>query len=348
MPKQKRSVTITEVANLAGVSISTVSRVLNKPHIVRADTRERVQQAIEEMNFIPDPMARGLGSRNIRTVAVVVPNIINSSMAEIVRGATETLREHHADTLLFNSNEDPEVELRHYQYLTENMIHGVIFITHCGADVDFGRIAGSMPVVLVDREETHPQVDTFIVDDHQAVDIQYLYLKGLGHEHIGMVAGNRMTMGAQRRVRHFRRVLEEDGRTLDEDRMITYCPWTMEGGRDAFLELTEKMPEVTAMICNNDLLALGVLGAAYERGVRVPEDISVIGADNCTESAYLAPTLTTLNYPSYEIGRRSANAVIERFGDMHRRGGLVRLPLQLLERKSCGAPRTGPLPAKQE
>jgi len=340
MAKQKKAVTIIEVARQAGVSISTVSRVLNNPGIVRADTRDRVQAVISELNFIPDSMARGLGSKSMRTVAIIVPNIVNSSMAEIVRGAMSVFREHDVDTMLFNSEEDPDMERRHYEYLAANMIHGVIFITSCGADVDFPRIAGSMPVVLVDREERYPRVDSFLPNDAQGIAALYNHLKEQGHTRIAMIPGKESTRGAQRRLAAFREMLRADG-VESADELVEFCPWSMEGGREAFRRLRERNPRFTALICGSDGLALGAMGLAYELGLRIPEDLAITGFDNAPEGAYMSPSLTTLDFPNFRMGCDAARAVMRRYEDMNRPAEYASYPLHLKVRSSSTGSRRG-------
>ncbi len=336
--KQKRQVNIRDVARQAGVSPSTVSRVMNNPTIVRAEKRDLVLRAIRELGFIPDPTARTLGARSMRTVAIVVPNIINSCMAQIVRGAMDVFRAHHMDVLLLNSDEDPEMESRHYQYLTESIVHGVVFITNCGADVDFGRIAGRMPVVLVDREESHELVDTFIVDDRQGVRTLYRHLWEQGHRKIGLLSGNLQTPSARRRRDAFREMVGESGQQWQES-AVESSPWTMEGGRDAFGRLLDRRNDLSALICCSDILAMGALGESYRRGIRVPDDLAITGFDDFPEGRHTVPELTTLAYPHEDIGRRSAMAVIRRFSDMDRPGRFELLPLALQVRGSSARPK---------
>jgi DNA-binding LacI/PurR family transcriptional regulator len=331
----KASVTITTVAKKAGVSISTVSRVLNNPDSVTLDKRQRVLESIEELQYVPNPVARALGSRKVGSIALVVPTILNPFMSEVMRGVIEVLDEDQYDALVFDANEQFDREKVFFEVLPQKMIDGAIFIGACGKELDFDALAEKMPVALIARSESPENVDSFIADEKQGMLRLVEHLYQLGHRDIGHIGGAFGTSDAMRRFTFFKEALSE----LDlhwSSEFSVFSDWYMKGGHDAMIKLLRKPERPTAIICATDLIALGALGAAHREGVKVPDQISVTGFDNAPSSPFLVPPLTTLKYPNYRLGRLAARAVLRRLrttgGDVKRLDKVI--PLELIERNS--------------
>lgn len=337
------AVTIKTVAKKAGVSISTVSRVLNNPESVTLDKRNRVRRAIEELNYTPNPVARALGSRKVGSIAIVVPTILNPFMSEVMRGIIEVLDEDSYDALVFDSNEQFEREKVFFQVLPQKMIDGAIFLGASGKELDFDTLAEKLPVALVARSEEPELVDSFIADEKQGMIRLVEHLHGLGHRRIGHIGGSFGSTDAMRRFGFFKEALEEIGIEWNSGNDL-FSDWGLQGGYQAMLKLLSRKDHPTALICATDLIAMGALGAAFAAGVRVPEDISVTGFDNAPSSPYLIPPLTTLKYPNYQMGRLAARSVLKqlRSGDDRRARSIRKIiPMELIERRSAG-----PVPEK--
>jgi DNA-binding LacI/PurR family transcriptional regulator len=333
---QKGAITIKTVARKAGVSISTVSRVLNNPDSVTLDKRNRVNKAIEELNYVPNPVARALGSRKVGSIAIVVPTILNPFMSEVMRGVIEVLDEDSYDALVFDSNEQFEREKVFFEVLPHKMIDGAIFLGASGRELDFDILAEKMPVALVARSEEPMMVDTFTADEKQGMLRMVEHLYELGHRRIGHIGGSFGSSDAMRRFGFFKDALKELGIDWNSS-FDLFCDWSLQGGYDGMLKLLQKKEQPTAVICATDLIAMGALGAANKAGIRVPEDLSVAGFDNAPSSPFLIPPLTTLKYPNYQIGRLAARSVLKKLhGRDEKRGKSIRkiIPMELIERDS--------------
>jgi len=331
--KKNRNITIKDVARLADVSISTVSRVLNNPDMVQSEKRERVERAIEELNFIPNPMARNLIHGDLRTVAVIVTNIMHDGIGKIVEGISSVFQDQDIDMLLFSSEDNPRMERKHYQYLTKNLVDGVIFVSGCGAFVNFDRIVKVMPVVLVDREERYPTVDTINVDERQGMETLYGHLLDQGHKRIGLLAGDIRTKGGMRRIEAFKSLVEAQGKIYDRND-VEYSLWSYAGGRDSFERLLQRKPDLTAIICASDVLAIGAMGKANDLGYAIPDDLALTGFDNFPIGEHLSPSMTTLSFPHQCMGEMAAQAILDRYARPDKPGTYQKLPLHLIARSS--------------
>jgi DNA-binding LacI/PurR family transcriptional regulator len=332
----RASVTIKTVARESGVSISTVSRVLNNPDSVTYDKRARVLKAIESLRYVPNPVARALGNRKSGSIAIVVPTILNPFMSEVMTGVIEVLDEDSYDALLFDTNEQFERERLFKELLPSKMIDGAIFIGASGRELDFDPLSEKMPVALIARSELPDQVDSFIADEKQGMLRLVEHLYQLGHREIGHIGGAFGSTDAMRRFGFFKEALEELNLDWNSE-YDAFSDWYIKGGHDAMLKLLKKQRRPTAIICATDLIALGALGAAHEAGVSVPGELSITGFDNGTSSPYLVPALTTLKYPNYRLGRLAARAVLRRMNTGHVKTLRKVIPVELIERKSTAA-----------
>ncbi len=328
------------VADLAGVSVATVSRVINTPDSVTPVKKEKVLEAIKRLNYVPNPVARALGSNKIHSLAIVVPTILNSFMAEVMRGIIEVLDNSSFDALVFDSNENFVREQKFFEILPMKMIDGAIFIGGAGAELDFDSLAERMPVSLVARSETPKNVSAFIGDELQGMKRMVVHLVDLGHREIGLISGTFTSTDGTRRLSMFKQALREEGLEWKPENCVA-GDWTIEGGWHSMRKLLGKKVPPTAVLCATDLMAHGALGAAHHEGYRVPDDVSVVGFDNAPGSGYLVPPLTTLKYPNYRLGKLAANAVLSRLEKGEASFVHRQLPLELLPRES-----SGPVPGK--
>lgn len=340
MSNEKPSATMRAVADMAGVSVATVSRVINSSDRVTPDNKKRVLEAIEKLNYVPNPVARALGSSKVRSLAIVVPTILNSFMAEVMRGIIEILEESSYDALVFDSNEDFSREKSFFDILPNKMIDGAIFIGGVGEALDFSSLAERMPVALIARSETPENVNAFIGDERQGMSRLIVHLADLGHREIGMITGTLTSTDGNRRMSFFKEALQEEGLEWRAENCVA-SDWTVEGGWHSMKKLLKRTPTPTAVVCATDLIGQGVLAAAQKEGIRIPRDMSIVGFDNAPGSGYLVPALTTLKYPNYRLGKLATNAVLKRLNYKDTSYVHKQLPLELLARESSG-------PVKQE
>ena len=303
--------TIKDIARMANVSVSTVSRVLNNASDVNDETRNRITRIIRTLNYNPNPAAMALVNRQSKYIAVVIPNVHHYAHSVMVQGIMDTMHEAGFDVLLFDYNESSEQEARYYSTLQKKMIDGIIMITSIAPDESIVSIAEKIPAVLIEREVDSPYADSVLIDEDDAMLKMVRYLKSMGHTRIGLINGEEGTTSAEYRSRSFRKTLSLE--KLDfRPPCIQHTDWSLKGGKKALISLVDQGFDCTALICASDQLALGALGGAYEKNLHIPEDLSIVGFDNFEGGEISIPPLTTLDFPSREMGQMAANLILER------------------------------------
>lgn len=304
-----RSATIADVARSARVSTGTVSHVLSGARYVRPETRARVEQAIDELGFRPSTIARALTSRRTRTVGMVVPDVTNPFFADLIWQVEQALT--NADYALYfgNSANDPERERGYLEGLFARRVDAAILVVTAGADIELlRRLVAEVPAVLVDRS-ADVAADAVVGDSAAGTRAAVDHLVELGHRRIALVNGDeRLPTGQERRIgveaALARHGLEPAGRTSGA--------FTLESGSDQMHELLATGEPATAVCAGNDLLAMGVLKAAAERGLRVPADLSVVGYDGIDYAGFTSPPLTTVRQPGTAMGEETARLLLSR------------------------------------
>ncbi|WP_216892892.1 LacI family DNA-binding transcriptional regulator [Nocardia alni] len=331
------AVSIKEVARRAGVSLGTVSNVLNRPDQVSSATRDRVQRAIAETGYVRNDSARQLRAGRSRTLAMVVLDLANPFFTDVARGAEEEAARHDAMLVLCNSGDDPRREQRHLEQIAEQRVRGVLITPVDGDGEDALRTlaAQGVPAVLVDRSSGRPDRCSVSVDDVLGGRLAAEHLLAAGHTRIGFLGGpDSITQVADRR-RGAAEAITAAGAILDD---IPTAALTFEEGRDAAAELLDRSDYPTAVFCANDLLALGVLQTVTLRGLSVPGDLAVIGYDDIEFAGAAAVPLSSIRQPREELGRAAARLLLEEaVGDgAHRHQHVVFMP-ELVARRSTGA-----------
>ena len=299
--------TIKDVARKANVSPTTVSRVLNgcDANHMRPETRQRVLQALEELGYVPIKAARVLRRRLTGVIAVLLPDISNPFFARLVRGVTMVAFQHNASTLICDSEHSLEKEKRYLDILLEENVDGLIFIPVGQPDKEklqqlcrFG-----IKVVLADRRvEGWPVVEANNFDGAYKLTE---YVLSLGYDRIAYIAGPLDVSTAKDRLNGFSTAMEVRGKTPVT---IVYGDFTFEAGYDLARQiLREYSPD--AILCGNDLMAIGSLYAAKELGISVPDELGIAGFDQIPYANLVHPPLTTARVPAFEIGQEAANAL---------------------------------------
>lgn len=307
--------TIKDVAQRAGVSVTTVSHVINGTRRVSNDARLRVDEAIRELRFVPNAIARGLRSSRSHSLGVMIPNIANPFFAEIVSAVEEAAFSAGYSVILCNSGDDPNRQARYLRLLSEKQIEGLVLMTIGGAQELDGQAfsALSMPIVALDRELPLDGVDRVAIDQCGGARLAIEHLLELGHRRIACIAGPDDQLVARERVNGWRQALHAHG-------IEPAAEWCVDGdftaasGVRAAEKLLALRPRPTAIFAGNDLMAFGALSACTAGGLRVPEDISIVGFDDILLSEFTNPPLTTVGQPKTEAGRLAIAMLLERIG----------------------------------
>jgi DNA-binding LacI/PurR family transcriptional regulator len=301
-----------DVAREAGVSIKTVSRVVNQQGEIKDETRDRVLAAIDRLGYRPSKVARALVTRRTDTIGLLIGDIQNPYFSEVARGVLDIAQEREYDVFLCNTDGTPLTEKRAINSLIDHNIDGaVIYPTWKNKDwiPRFAQV--NCPLVLVNsRTGPRPGVGLVRTRMEKGARLAVKYLISKGHRKIGMIAGEVSPIERINRVLGYRMALEENGLPFRQDWVILGPP-VMEHGFTATKELLSKDPEITAIFCYNDLLAMGAVQYCKHEGLNVPDDIAIVGFDNIMFSRLIDPPLTTIHVDKYKVGRRSAALLLQ-------------------------------------
>jgi LacI family transcriptional regulator len=335
-----------DVARLAGVSRTTVSYVLNEVdegHLpISEDTRRRVMEAIEELGYVPDARAQAFRSGSTKTIGLVLPDLRNPHFWEIAEGIEQSAIKAGYNLLLSNIALKHENANEIFRDLTQRRIDGLILVGSFSVDSEetwsyLKRFFKQhLPVVeMVDHRNVQYDVDRVASNYHDATVEAMSYLFELGHRRIGLVYGVPVHQLGEDRLNAYRESLEKAGVGIDED-LIVRCGTNVEDGHQAAIKLLNLTPRPTAIVAINDLLAIGVLSAINESGLRVPTDISVLSYDDIPIAKFLVPPLTTVSKDKMELSQRAMSLVLARIEDPSRPFHTEQFPARLIIRESIG------------
>jgi LacI family transcriptional regulator len=330
--------TIEHVARHAGVSIRTVSRVLNNRPDVAPTTRARVQQAIAELNFRPNTVARSMVTGSTRTIGVVLPDISNPFFSRVVRGCEDVLAQAGYNMFLCNTDEDVEKERDYLALLRDRQVDGLI-LWGCRIDGDSAQaIIGSvLPTIAVDCAPFEGNVMRLNVANRQGAYTITQHLISLGHTRIGHLAGPQQRLTAQHRLGGYLQALGEANLTPTAECIVEAAPSVFHG-YTAALELLRPERRLSAIFAYNDLMAIGAILASQQIGRRVPQDVAIVGFDDIVTAALVRPALTTMRIDQYRIGVLSGQQLVERMQQAHpAQSSAAEFPTTLIVRHSCGA-----------
>ena len=338
MAKSKH-ITIYDVAERAEVSIQTVSRVINNRHDVSPETRQRIQTTIKELGYKPFVNARGLAAKRTFTLGLVAADFSDFWFSRVVTGAEKEAQKLGYCFMLGSSACEPEDEPKFLRLLTERHVEGVLFVRanrdnkcdHLLRLKEFG-----VPVVTTGHHL--PEIGLAMVDvdnvsgGYKATN----YLIGLGHTRIAMITGPSEWKSVSDRTEGYLQALQNAGIPIDQELILTGS-WLHQSGYEKTKLLLNKKNSFTAIFAHNDRIARGAIHAIYEAGLKVPEDISVIGYDDIPEAEYSDPPLTTIRQPSAEIGQAATNLLIQMVEDSNVIPKQIMFDTTLVVRSSCRA-----------
>lgn len=308
------SVTIRDVAQLAEVHPGTVSRALNETTrlLVNPETAERVLRAADQLGYRPNRIARGLKTSRSHTIGVLIPDITNPLFPPILRGIEDRLDAAGYTSLIVNTDNDPERERVYLEVMRGRQVDGFISAT---ARLDRELMAelagGGTPLVLVNRSLEDGPVPAVTIDDRRGIGLAVEHVAGLGHERIGHVAGPQNLSTGHRRHTGFVEAMRSARLRTPAKRIRFAAYFTEDEGARAAGELLDGAAELTAIVAANDLLAIGCYDALQSRGLRCPDDISIVGFNDMPLVDRLRPPLTSVRVPQREIGQVAADLLLE-------------------------------------
>lgn len=301
-----------DVAEHAGVSLGTVSNVLNRPEVVAPDTQARVRDAIALLNFVPNNAARHLRRGRSNAVGVVVFDLANPYWGEVTTGVESVLADHGFVLMTGSSGESAAKERRLLEAFDERRPEGILVASVQNVDRLLPIYEGGTPVVLLGSGGQKFPISSVGVDDRQGGQLGAEHLFGLGHERIGFVNGPLSRESWADRRRGVEDAVNHAG--LSWDRAVLEITITTPSARvgDSVVErMLSAKPRPTALFCANDLVALGVLRQFLAAGVRVPQDCALVGFDDIEVAGLLSPPLTSIRLPAYDVGRRATEMLLD-------------------------------------
>lgn len=328
---------IKDVAQRAGVSVTTVSHALNGTRFVSDEARLRVQSAVRELAYVPSAVARSLKQNSTRTLGMIIPDNSNPYFAEIIRGVEHCCFTAGYNLILCNSDSELARQSANLRVLAEKRIDGLIFVA-AGKDPELGERleALHLPLVLVDREVPGLDCDLVEVDHAAGSELATRHLLGLGHPFVACISGPANLSPSTQRRAGWKRALAAAGLSRREGDVVR-GDFTSAGGYQAMKTLLARPVRPSAVFVCNDLMAIGALCAAHEAGLRLPGDLSIVGFDDIALAAYTTPPLTTVAQPKQAIGTAAAAMLLNRINDPHSESRRQILQPELRVRQSTAA-----------
>lgn len=304
--------TIKDVAKLAGVSAGTVSNVLNRPSYVKTETREKVLAAIAELDFTPAQGARQFRPGRVRTLGLAIANLDNPFFVDLALGAEERCSELGAGVVICNSGYDPVRETHNLDLLVQSRVQGIIIapVDEKSSRLEMLKDRG-VPMVFVDRVGDDRDCWSVVVDDFRGGQIGIRHLVGAGHRRIAFLGHPEKSPKVRTRLAGARKIADEHADVTLE--LLDADSWTIEAGRSAGRRLLDRAVErrPSAVFCANDMLALGLEQELLRDGVRVPDDIAIVGYDDLEWASVASVPLTTVRQPRQELGRTAVDMIME-------------------------------------
>ncbi|HEX8007595.1 MAG TPA: LacI family DNA-binding transcriptional regulator [Trebonia sp.] len=311
-------VSIKEVAARAGVSVATVSNVLNRPEIVARPTRDRVLAAIRELGFVRNESARQLRAGRSRMIGLVVLDVANPFFTDLARGVEDEANKAGLAVILCNSDDQESKEKRYLELLEEHRVQGVLITPVVGEATQLARLQRrGTPVVLVDSRSPSRGQCSVAVDDVMGGDLAISHLIGDGHKRIAYIAGPATIRQVADRHEGALRALQRSGRAPESLEVIEADALNVAAGQRAGASVAARpaSSRPSAVFCANDLIALGVLQEMTRNHIRVPEDISIVGYDDIDFAAAAAVSLTSVRQPRAQLGHTAARLLLEEAAD---------------------------------
>lgn len=332
--------TLSDVARLAGVTTATVSNVLRNTQKVKPVTVQKVLDAIATTGYRPNLMARALAEGRSSMVALVLPDIGNPFYPEFVRVAERVARQRSYFLMVCNTDERPDIGRAYLHQIAGTLADGVLLL-HAGIGAnDINEMkARRSPIVLTSEEQDDlaSGIPHVVVNFHRAGQLAGQHLLELGHRRIGIILGIGLEGLQFKRLDGFRSALAEAGLAFDET-LVRNVGDHVAGGREAAVSLLEQHPDITAIFCTNDLMAYGASQALADRGIRIPQDVSVVGITDIQLARDMRPALTTVALGIDKVATMSINLLLDLIEDPHHEPTIVHVPDPVLIQRASSGP----------
>ncbi|MFN8444866.1 MAG: LacI family DNA-binding transcriptional regulator [Caldilineaceae bacterium] len=331
------SVTIHEIAKAAGVSIATVSRVLNhSEHPVSGKTSQRVWDVADALGYLPNQLARSLRTEHTATVGIITDDITSEFSPLIVRAIQDYLSERHYSTLIINADREPEVEEAAIRSLLSRSVDGIIFVEtwHREANQQLDRAA--KPYVFAHRQFAKAYRNSVRPDERVGPKLAMDHLLSLGHRRVAYINGPPNFFASAERLQGYQEALARSNVDFDPT-LVASGDWKVDSGYAAMKEILRAQLLPTAVFAANDFMALGAIYAIHDHGLRVPDDIAIVGYDDRDVASLVRPSLTTVTMPCAEMGRASADMLLQLINNPFAEVEERRISGKLIVRQSCGA-----------
>ena len=326
-----------DIVRETGYSIATVSRVLsNSSYPVRASVREKILATAQAMDYRPNLNARSLRTVQTNTVGILVDDLLSPFSPPVVRGIQDKLKENNFLSLIVNSDWDAEQEQAGIETLLSRPVDGIIFVEYSHLTSSEALVKANKPGVFVHRLFGTPIKNSVVPDDIHGACLAVDHLVQLGHHSIAHISGLESWHNSKDRFAGYQQTLEKNGIPL-VDEWIQPGDWEVEGGYRAATNLLHLPNRPTAIFAANDLMALGAIYAIQDAGLRVPQDIAIVGYDNREFTWIVRPNITTVEMPVYEMGRIAADILLRQIADGLRETEEVKVKGELIIRDTCGA-----------
>ena len=323
------------VAKLANVSIATVSRVFTGSNTVTDETRKKVMKAIEELDYHPNALARQLRRMKTKTIIVVVPDITNTFFSQVLRGIEVIARGNGYRVLLGDTGNNIVIERKYLKALYEKYADGLILLTARMEKDRIESLAEKYPVVLACEYLKGSNISTVSINNISAARRATEHLIKLGHKRIAHITGPMNVILSRDRLKGYKQTMKTYGSEIDP-LLINEGDFYYKTGYDLMLKLMSIDNPPTAIFAANDEMAIGAIKAIQSQGLKVPEDIAIVGFDNIKMSAFFSPSLTTISQPTYKIGEKAMNLLLNLFRGKKLKKNQFVLDTKLIVRESCG------------
>ncbi|WP_182018616.1 substrate-binding domain-containing protein [Vibrio diabolicus] len=328
--------TMKDIAKLAGVSTSTVSHVINKTRFVSEEISERVNNAAKELNYYaPSALARSLKVNRTKTIGMLVTTSTNPFFGEVVKGVERSCYQKGYSLILCNTEGDNERMRQSINTLLQKRVDGLILMCSSleGERIDVFERYPDIPVVVMDWGPMLFTSDKIQDNSLRGGYLAAKYLIDCGHTEIGCITGPLIKHQAQMRYEGYKRAMNEAGLEFNANWIIE-SDFECEGGYQAFMKMAQRATLPSSIFVSNDMMAMGVINAANELNIKVPEQISIIGYDDIHIAKFMSPSLTTIHQPKYRLGQAAVETLVRKLDDKSTEAQVVQLEPTLVERKS--------------
>lgn len=334
-------ITIKEIAKEAGVSIATVSMILNnKDKNITEATRKRVLEAVKKYNYVPNAMAGSLVTQRTHIIGLILPDITNPFFPGIARGAEDKANEAGYSLIFCNTDDKLDVEEKYIESLNKKMADGII-IAHSSNSVKMPEILGrcKVPVILIDRDfNSDNTLGKVLVNNLEGAYKAVTYILNKGYKKIAYLSGPLKTQTAQDRLAGYKNALADNGIKCSEN-LIKFGEYRIEWGIKGIIELLDEDESFDAVFCGNDLIAIGAMRELKEKGFIIPDDIGVMGFDDIYMAGLVEPSLTTVRQPNYDMGHKAMELLLETLAssdknNFKREMKTITLKTEIIERHS--------------